>query len=208
MVDLFSGKILIRNNRDRDEIDTDKELYLRLENKVVLLYFGSGECPCCEEFVPVLKDFFVKLTDEFYVNRCSQIVLVYISQDETEEKQDKFLKKMPKRWLFLPFEDELKRDLEYMFNVNDIPTVVVLKPNGDVITMNAVDEIKRLGPDCFKNWQEVADIIDRSFLLPDDFDDLPLKSATDPFQRLKYKVDKKKKDNTKKEAEEKEEIWS
>lgn len=109
MVSLFIGKILITNNKDCDEVDTESELSQRLDNKVMLLYFGSSECTRCQEFSPVLRDFFVRLTDEFYVERASQLVLVYVSQDETEEKQEKFLKTMPKRWLFLPFQDEFKR---------------------------------------------------------------------------------------------------
>ncbi|XP_044287423.1 nucleoredoxin-like protein 1 isoform X2 [Varanus komodoensis] len=158
----------------------------------MLLYFGSSECPECKEFAPILKEFFVKLTDEFYVERASQLVLVYVSLDETEEKQNKFLKTMPKRWLFLPFQDEFKRELELRFSVKDLPVVVVLKPNGEVIVANAVEEIKQTGPACFKNWQEAADLVERNFLLAQDFDNVALRSVTDPICRFKYKLAKKK----------------
>ncbi|XP_005991862.1 nucleoredoxin-like protein 1 [Latimeria chalumnae] len=193
MVDLFSGKTLRRNTTKHDELDCERELTQVLQNKVVLLYFGSGECLRCQEFSPILKDFFVKLTDEFYVLRASQIVVVYISQDQMEKKQKKFLKDMPKKWLFLPFEDDFKRDLECMFNVDQIPTVVVVKPDGEPITTNGVDEITSLGPTCFKNWQEAANIIDRTFLLSECYDRIPRRAFTEPFRCLKYKVDKKKK---------------
>lgn len=109
MAALFTDKTLFVNNKDSDELDLERELIRALENKIMLLYFGSGECPQCQEFAPILKEFFTKLTDEFYVERASQLVLVYVSLDETEEKQTKFLKNMPKRWLFLPFQDEFKR---------------------------------------------------------------------------------------------------
>ncbi|XP_068939252.1 nucleoredoxin-like protein 1 isoform X2 [Petaurus breviceps papuanus] len=190
MSSLFMGKVLIRNNSDGDEVDTEQELSLRLDNRVLLLYFGAGECPRCQAFAPILKDFFVKLTDEFYVNRSSQIALVYISQDETEDQQDSFLRDMPRKWLFLPFQDELKRDLERMFAVDHVPMVVVLKPSGEVVTRDAVDEIGRLGPACFWNWQEASEIIDRNFLAAEDFDDLAPRSLTDPIRRLKYKIEK------------------
>ncbi|KFV75156.1 Nucleoredoxin-like 1, partial [Struthio camelus australis] len=195
----FAGGVLLVNNSGRDELDTERELGRRLENKVLLLYFGSGECPRCQQFSPLLRDFFVRLTDEFYVERASQLVLVYVSQDETEEKQTKFLKTMPKRWLSLPFKDEFKRELELRFAVSDVPTVVVLKPNGEVIVGNAVEEIRRLGPACFRNWQEAAELVDRNFLLAEDFDDLARRSITDPIRRLKYKLDKKTKNEEKKE---------
>lgn len=83
------------------------------------------------------------------------------------------------------------RELEQRFAVSDVPRVVVLKPNGEVIAGNAVEEISRLGPACFRNWQEAAELVDRNFLLAEDFDDWVRRSITDPLRRLKYKVDKR-----------------
>ncbi|XP_034275266.1 nucleoredoxin-like protein 1 [Pantherophis guttatus] len=188
MAALFFHKSLVVNNKDNDELELERELTRTLENKVMLLYFGSGECPRCQEFAPILKEFFVKLTDEFYMERASQLVLIYVSLDNTEEKQDKFLKKMPKRWLFLPFQDEFKKELTLRFSVTHPPVVVVLKPNGEVIAPNAVEEIKEQGTDCFKNWQEAADLVDRNFLLSQDSEDVTLRSITDPIRRFKYKL--------------------
>lgn len=85
----------------------------------------------------------------------------------------------------------LSRELEQRFAVSDVPRVVVLKPNGEVIVGNAVEEISRLGPACFRNWQEAAELVDRNFLLAEDFDDWVRRSITDPLRRLKYKVDKR-----------------
>ncbi|XP_053224961.1 nucleoredoxin-like protein 1 [Podarcis raffonei] len=188
MAAIFTNKTLIVNNKDKDKLELERELTRALENKIMLLYFGSGECLRCQEFAPILKDFFVRLTDEFYVERASQLVLVFVSLDETEEKQDKFLKTMPKRWLFLPFQDEFRRELELRFSVTNPPVVVVLKPNGEVIATNAVEEIKQVGPACFRNWQEAADLVERNFLLAQDFDNVALRSIMDPIRRLKYKL--------------------
>nr|XP_027300262.1 nucleoredoxin-like protein 1 [Anas platyrhynchos] len=191
MASLFAGKVLVVNNWERDEVETERELGQALDNKVLLLYFGAAGCPRCRRFAPVLKDFFVRLTDEFYVERASQLGLVYVSRDATAQQQDAFLRTMPRRWLSLPFEDGFKRELEQRFAVSDVPRVVVLKPNGEVIVGNAVEEISRLGPACFRNWQEAAELVDRNFLLAEDFDDWVRRSITDPLRRLKYKVDKR-----------------
>ncbi|NXK48356.1 NXNL1 protein, partial [Chauna torquata] len=191
MASLFTGKVLVVNNRDQDEVETERELGRALENKVLLLYFGAAGCPRCRRFAPLLRDFFVRLTDEFYVERASQLGLVYVSRDATAQQQAAFLKTMPKRWLSLPFEDKFKRELELRFAVSDVPTVVVLKPNGEVIARNAVEEISRMGPACFRNWQEAAELVDRNFLLAEDFDDWARRSITDPIRRLKYKLDKR-----------------
>ncbi|XP_077893922.1 nucleoredoxin-like protein 1 isoform X2 [Ictidomys tridecemlineatus] len=189
MVSLFSGRVLIRNNSDQDELDTEAEVSRRLENRLVLLFFGAAACPKCQAFVPILKDFFVRLTDEFYVLRAAQLALVYVSQDPTEEQQELFLKDMPKKWLFLPFKDDLRRDLGRQFSVEHLPTVVVLKPGGDVLTRDATAEIQRLGPACFANWQEAAEVLDRNFLLPEDLDDPAPRSLLEPLRRRKYRVD-------------------
>lgn len=87
------------------------------------------------------------------------------------------------------------RELEGMFNVEELPTVVVLRPDCSVLTANAVPEMRRLGPDCFRNWQEAAELIDRNFMINEVFDEKSMRSLSDPLRRHKYKVedDKKKK---------------
>lgn len=81
------------------------------------------------------------------------------------------------------------RDLGRRFSVERLPAVVVLKPSGDVLTHDATDEIRRLGPACFANWQEAAELLDRSFLQPEDLDDPAPRSLTEPLRRCKYRVD-------------------
>lgn len=89
-----------------------------------------------------------------------------------------------------------------MFNVEELPTVVVLRPDCSILIKNAVEEILDLGTDCYRNWQEASELIDRSFMISDDFEQKSMRSFTDPVRRLKYKVEderkKKKKEKKKK----------
>ncbi|KFP04735.1 Nucleoredoxin-like 1 [Calypte anna] len=202
MASLFTGRVLM-SNREEEEVETERELNRTLENKVLLLYFGSGQCPRCRRFSPLLKDFFLRLTDEFYVTRSAQLVLVYVSRDETREQQREFLRSMPRRWLALPFGDSFQRELEVRFSISEVPAVVVLKPNGEVIVGNAVEEIQRGGPECFWNWQEAAELLDRNFLLAEDWEDPVRKSITHPFRSLKYRLGKKRGEKGKEEEKEK-----
>lgn len=89
----------------------------------------------------------------------------------------------------------LCRELQTMFEVKELPTIVVLRPDSSVLSLNAVKEISRLGTDCFQNWQESAKLIERTFMLNEDFNDPDLRSATELVRRLKYKRedDKRKK---------------
>ncbi|XP_069779307.1 nucleoredoxin-like protein 1 [Narcine bancroftii] len=186
MGDLFTGITLIQNNRGRDELDSEQ----KLDNKVVLLYFGSRSCPKCQEFTPALRDFSNRLMDVYYTSRAAQLVLVYVSLDQTEQQQHWHLNTLHRKWLFLSFWDQYIKVLQRMFDVTETPCIIVLKPNGDLITRNGVAEISTMGVNCFKNWWEASDVIDRSFLLAEDFEDWTWKSLTDPLRQLKYRIKK------------------
>ncbi|XP_027873549.1 nucleoredoxin-like protein 1 [Xiphophorus couchianus] len=200
MVDLFADRVLVKNNKDQDELDTEREIITRLQNRILMLFFASAESDTCQRFAPTLHDFFKQLTDEFYVERSAQLVLLYVSLDQSVEQLENFLKELPKKSLFLAYEDPYRRELETMFDVREVPTVVVLRPDCSILIPNAVEEITRLGPDCYRNWHEAAELIDRNFLTKEDFEDKSMRSFTDPVRRLKYKVEDEKK---KKKEEEK-----
>ncbi|XP_043970424.1 nucleoredoxin-like protein 1 isoform X2 [Gambusia affinis] len=184
MVDLFLDRVLVENNSDQDELNTEREIIGILENRVLLLFFASAECEKCQ------------------------------SLDQSEEQQRKILKELHKRTLFLPFEDPYRKELQAMFKVKDVPAVVVLRPDGSVLSPNAVRDICRLGADCFRNWQESAELVERTFMLNEEFDDPNLRSATDPVRRLKYKTEDDKRNKRwwklwvkGKNEEEKDEAW-
>lgn len=87
------------------------------------------------------------------------------------------------------------RELQAMFKVKDIPTVVVIRPDGSVLTPNAVRDICRYGCDCFRDWQESSELVERTLMLNEQFENLNMRTAADPVKRLKYKTedDKRKK---------------
>ncbi|PWA14923.1 hypothetical protein CCH79_00014269 [Gambusia affinis] len=275
MVDLFVDRVLVKNNKDQDELDTEREIVTRLQNRILMLFFASAESDTCQRFAPTLHDFFKQLTDEFYVERSAQLVLLYVRcatrafrgtlfpsfllsflpsslppslqlrsreceiafpeflhlknltllksscvrlrkphglqfrfLDQSEEQLEDFLKELPKKSLFLAYEDPYRRcvvtdiftrELETMFEVREVPTVVVLRPDCSILIPNAVEEITRLGPDCYRNWHEAAELIDRNFLIKEDFEDKSMRSFSDPVRRLKYKVEDEKKKKKKKE---------
>lgn len=195
MVDLFLNRVLVENNWDQDELNTEREIIGILENRIVMLFFASADCGKCQEFLPVLNDFFKRLKDPAYIEYPKLLALIYVSLDQSEEQQERFLQDLHKKTLFLAFEDPYRQELQAMFKVQDVPTVVVLRPDGSVLSPNAVQDIYSQGCGCFRDWQEAAELIERSFMLNEEFDDLNLRSATDPVRRLKYKTedDKRKK---------------
>uniref|UniRef100_A0A8C9YEQ6 Thioredoxin-like fold domain-containing protein n=1 Tax=Sander lucioperca TaxID=283035 RepID=A0A8C9YEQ6_SANLU len=63
MVDLFVDRVLVKNNTDQDELDTEGQIVMRLQNRILMLYFASAACESCQQFAPTLNDFFERLTD-------------------------------------------------------------------------------------------------------------------------------------------------
>ncbi|XP_034401988.1 nucleoredoxin-like protein 1 [Cyclopterus lumpus] len=195
MVDLFLNRVLVENNWDQDELNTEREIIGILENRILMLFFASAKCGKCRDFLPVLNDFFKRLKDPAYIEYPKLLTLVYVSLDQSEAQQDRFLKELHKKVLFLAFDDPYRKELQAKFKVKDVPTVVVLRPDGSVLAPDAVQDICRFGCDCFRDWQESAELIERSFMLNEEFDNLNMRTATDPVRRLKYKTvdDKRKK---------------
>ncbi|XP_034044252.1 nucleoredoxin-like protein 1 [Thalassophryne amazonica] len=189
MVDLFLNRVLVRNNWDQHELNTEREIDGILENHILMLFFASADCEKCHKFVPVLNDFFKRLKDPFYIDNPALLTLIYISLDQSEEQQESFFKELHKKSLFLTYDDPYRMELQAMFQVKDVPTVVVLRPDCSILCPNAVQDICHFGSDCFYNWQDSAALIERSFMLNEEFDDLNLRSATDPVRRLKYKTE-------------------
>lgn len=78
MVDLFLNRVLVENNWDQDELNTEREIMGILENRILLLFFATGQCEKCQEFVPVLNDFFKRLKDPAYIEYPKLLALIYI----------------------------------------------------------------------------------------------------------------------------------
>lgn len=144
MVDLFLNRVLVENNWDQDELNTEREIVGILENRILLLFFASAQCGKCQEFLPVLNDFFKRLKDPAYIEYPKLMALIYVrsssslaylcdartrlhkprihtlvtllrflfplcSLDQSEEQQERVLKELHKKVLFLAFEDPYRK---------------------------------------------------------------------------------------------------
>lgn len=78
MVDLFLNRVLVENNWDQDELNTEREIVGILENRITLLFFASAACQKCQEFLPVLNDFFKRLKDPAYIEYPKLLALIFI----------------------------------------------------------------------------------------------------------------------------------
>lgn len=116
-----------------------------LIGKYVGLYFSAYWCPPCRFFSPELVKFRNQHKDYFEV--------VYVSSDVSEKEQLKYMKKMKAEFGSIPWETEEAAKLASAFHIEFLPTLVILSPNGELVTMDGRGDITRMKDAALKHWQ-------------------------------------------------------
>jgi len=102
-----------------------------LAGKNIGIYFSAHWCPPCRGFTPELVKTYNKLKE---ANKNFEII--FASSDRDEKAFNEYFKEMP--WLALPYADrERKERLSKVFNVEGIPTFVMLDADLNVINAGA-----------------------------------------------------------------------
>lgn len=100
----------------------------------VLVYFSAHWCPPCRGFTPKLSEFHKKHS------AAKNFETVFVSSDKDQGAFDEYYGEMP--FTALPFSKrDLKGTLSTQYKVNGIPTLVVLGPDGELITANGRDKV-------------------------------------------------------------------
>ncbi|XP_005371375.1 nucleoredoxin-like protein 2 [Microtus ochrogaster] len=150
MVDVLSGRRLV--TREGEVVEAEAAL----QNKVVALYFAAGRCAPSRDFTPLLCDFYTALVSE--ARRPAPFEVVFVSADGSPEEMLDFMRELHGAWLALPFHDPYRHELKKRYDITAIPKLVVIKPNGAVITSKGRKQIRERGLACFQNWVEAADV--------------------------------------------------
>jgi len=104
-----------------------------IKGKTLGLYFSAHWCPPCRNFTPRLKDFYAE-----YKKSNPNFEIIFCSSDKSEGEMQSYFKEDHGDYLAMPFSKrEEKQALSDMFNVEGIPTFVVLGPDGSVVNPNA-----------------------------------------------------------------------
>ncbi|GMH70966.1 hypothetical protein TrRE_jg4472 [Triparma retinervis] len=115
--DVFKGEL---EGQGGKKIDASE-----LASKFLMIYFSAHWCPPCRGFTPEL----VKVYNKMKESR-DDFELVFASSDKDEGAFKEYFGEMP--WLALPYENrEAKNSLSKMFEVEGIPSLVVLGPSID-----------------------------------------------------------------------------
>ena len=139
-----SGKISLPENLlDANEIEISKN---KLAGKFVGLYFSASWCGPCRSFTPKL----VKFRDQHIEN----FEVVLVGSDGSDKAQANYMKKYNMPWLALKNQSESARNISLSLDVEYIPYLVVLDPNGNVVTKKGKQDIVSLGTKAFSSWKE------------------------------------------------------
>jgi nucleoredoxin len=111
----------------------DKTLVERdLKGKVFGLYFSAHWCPPCKKFTPILAEKYKQLKADH-----PDFEIVFVSSDRDQHSFDEYHGEMP--WLAVPFTDSKRvKSLSEIFEVEGIPTLVLIDKDLSTITTNGV----------------------------------------------------------------------
>ncbi|KAI6688395.1 hypothetical protein NL676_025223 [Syzygium grande] len=129
-----------------------------LEGHVVGLYFSANWYSPCQNFNRVLSSAYEQLK----TNR-SNFEVVFISADEDLSAFSSYYSSMP--WLAIPFSDlESKKALSRKFDVEGIPCLIILQPDGnkeEEVLYDGVELVHRYGVEAFPFTRERLEQLER-----------------------------------------------
>jgi len=115
-------------------------------NDVVGLYFSAHWCGPCRGFTPKLADLYNKCKE-----KNKKFEIVFLSSDHDEKEFKEYYEDMP--WCALSYEERgLKSSLSDIYDVQGIPTLILLNGKGELISEDGRD-IVRYGEEYYP-WDE------------------------------------------------------
>jgi len=106
-----------------------------IKDKYVLIYFSAHWCPPCKAFTPKFAETYKKLIADG-----KNVEVIFASNDNDDDEFESYFKTQP--WLAIPYENRDAVDqLSSLFEVEGIPTLVMLGPDGQLISKEARDDV-------------------------------------------------------------------
>ncbi|KAJ6839340.1 putative nucleoredoxin 1 [Iris pallida] len=127
--------------------DGSKVPVLQLEGKIVGLYFCVSSYVPCNKFTPKLAAVHKELKEK---GEGFEVVLVSLDSEESSFKTG--FADMP--WLAIPFKDKSRDRLVRYFELETIPTLVVIGSDGKTLMSNAAELVEDHGVEAYPFSQE------------------------------------------------------
>ena len=115
-----------------------------LAGKTVGFYFSAHWCPPCRAFTPNLVKFRDSNKDDFEV--------VFVSSDKSPEAQMGYMKETNMKWYTLPHRSSEGSALKRQFGVGGIPALIIVSPDGEMITKNGRGDVSSNPKGAIEAW--------------------------------------------------------
>ena len=117
-----------------------------LAGKVVGFYFSAHWCPPCRAFTPSLVDFRDKNNQDFEV--------VFVSSDRNPDAQMNYIEETNMKWYTLEHRSQEANKLSQKFGISGIPALIIVSPDGEIITKNGRGEVSSNPSQAIKKWKQ------------------------------------------------------
>lgn len=141
-MEFIAGQTLVKKNKE--ELSADEVLQ---EKEVIAFYFSAHWCPPCRRFTPVLADFYAKITEEGL-----PFEIIFVSSDESADALFDYMNEAHGDWLAVPYDAPIVQKIKSKFNLEGIPTLVVVKKDGTLISEDATYVVEEKGPQIVREW--------------------------------------------------------
>lgn len=127
--------------------------------KIIAIYFGAKWSKASENFLAKLMDFYKEI-NKTSTNEQKNLEIIYLNFDNSEAVFKSHYKDMP--WLAFPFKENqrIKLYLELKEDIVGIPSVFIMKPDGNIASNNGRGDIEKFssGADknCYENWLKLV----------------------------------------------------
>lgn len=118
-----------------------------LKGKHVALYFSAHWCPPCRAFTPSLVKFRNEHADDDFE-------VVFVSLDNSQGEKETYIEEMNMKWLTVPGAGSKEaQELAGRFNVQGIPSLIVLAPDGTTVTENGREDVMTSPETALSKWK-------------------------------------------------------
>lgn len=137
-VELTLPEILLDSKGNNVSSDT-------LAGKYVGLYFSASWCGPCRAFTPSLIKFRNKHGAEFEV--------VLVGADGSSRAQANYMRKYKMPWLAMQNQSPEAKEARQVTAVKQIPALVILGPDGKILSKDGKKEIVQLADKALEDWK-------------------------------------------------------
>ena len=115
------------------------------DSKAVAIYFSAHWCPPCQAFTPILTE----ASKEW---RKEGLEVIFVTSDQNDETFKEYYAGMGANFLALPFGHDQIKVIKQKFNVQGIPTLIVVDKDGKTIDDQARATVMQKKENAHKEW--------------------------------------------------------